>query len=534
MNELGDFLRCRGGKKMTNKQDKILAAVCVVLLLFSMIFFYYTNDMEDEVNISEALSATRDYTTGGIAVNMKAETLYELLYDDNASNDPFILSIRRVEHYALGHIPGAVNIPLNSLFTEHNLAKLPEYKQIVVYCYTGHTASQATALLNVNGYNAVCLTSGICSWTNDTSVNLGLCYNQTTHANNYPVVAGTDTGIIGALASINLFAPQASVRTIPAERENIKPVACGGDTEPTTVVTPEPVQTSDDLREATYLSLNQDKPATIAATDLYDTLNDDDTSNDPFVLSVRKTEHYEIGHIPGAVNIGIASLFTDEGLAKLPADKDKQIVVVCYTGHSASQVTALLNLNGYNATALKWGMCSWSTDANITADKCFDPKTEAHDYPFDTGIWDEELATTIYDSLNQGKPIAITAESLYSRLNDTDTSNDPYVLSIRSVEHYSLGHIPGAVNIDLTSLFTSENLAKLPFDKQIVVVCYTGHSASQATALLNAIGFNATALKWGMCSWTTNSTVTVNKCYDQTTAAMDYQFVIGTEPGSMI
>jgi rhodanese-related sulfurtransferase len=89
------------------------------------------------------------------------------------------------------------------------------------------------------------------------------------------------------------------------------------------------------------------------------------------------------------------------------------------------------------------------------------------------------------------------------------------------------------VNIGLTSLFTAENLAKLPFDKQIVVVCYTGHSASQATALLNAIGYNATALKWGMCSWTTNSTVTVNKCYDQITAAMDYQFVTGTEPGLM-
>jgi rhodanese-related sulfurtransferase len=518
---------------MTNKQDKIFAVVCVFLLLFSMIFFYYINEMEAKETISETLSATRDYTTEGIAANMNAETLYELLYDDNVSNDPFILSIRRVEHYALGHIPGAVNIALNSLFTEDNLAKLPKDKQIVVYCYTGHTASQATALLNVNGYSAVCLTSGICSWTNDSSVNLDVCYNQTTDAHNYSVVAGTDTGVIGTIASINFFAPQASVRTVPAERENINPVACGGDTEPTTVITTEPTQASDDLLEATYISLNQGKPATIAATDLYDTLYDDDKSNDPFVLSVRKAEHYEIGHIPGAVNIGIASLFTDQGLAKLPADKDKQIVVVCYTGHSASQVTALLNLNGYNATALKWGMCSWSTDANITAGKCFDAKTAAHDYPFDTGIWDEELATTIYDSLNQGKPVAVTAESLYSRLNDTDTSNDPYVLSIRSAEHYALGHIPGAVNIGLTSLFTAENLAKLPFDKQIVVVCYTGHSASQATALLNAIGYNATALKWGMCSWTTNSTVTVNKCYDQITAAMDYQFVTGTEPGLM-
>ena len=208
---------------MTNKQDKFLAIVCVVLLLLSLGYFYITTEKGEEIETNAILSATRAYTTAGIAANMNAETLHELIYDDNASNDPFILSIRRVEHYALGHIPGAVNIPLNSLFTEDNLAKLPKDKQIVVYCYTGHTAAQATALLNVNGYNAVCLKHGMCSWTNDSSVNLGICYNQTTQAHNYPVVAGTDAGVIGTLAIVNPFAPQAGVKTIPVKKENLKP-----------------------------------------------------------------------------------------------------------------------------------------------------------------------------------------------------------------------------------------------------------------------------------------------------------------------
>ena len=519
---------------MTNKQDKILATICVILLLFSMVFFYYTNDMEEEETISDALSATRTYTTAGISSNMNAEDLYGLINDDNTSNDPYILSIRRAEHYALGHIPGAVNIGLTSLFTEENLAKLPTDRQIVVYCYTGHTAAQATALLNVNGYDAVCLKHGMCSWTTDSSVNLGICYNQTTHAHDYPVASGTDPGLIGTLASVNLFAPQAGVSTIPAEKESLKPLGCGGDTEPPEDIVIAPAETSDDLYETTYLSLNQGKPATISAEDLYDNLYDGDTLNDPFVLSIRKAEQYEIGHIPGAINIGISTLFTDEGLAQLPADKNQQIVVVCYTGHSASQTTALLNLNGYNATALKFGMCSWSTDVNVTKGICFNSSSDAHDYDVASGIWDEELATIIYDSLNKGKPVAVTAEAVYDRLNDNDTDNDPYVLSIRSADHYELGHIPGAVNIGLTSLFTEENLAKLPFDKQIVVVCYTGHTASQATALLNAIGFNATALKWGMCGWTTNSMVTVSKCFDPTTSPQDYQYVTGSEPGSMI
>jgi len=518
---------------MTNREDKILTVVFVLLLLFSMVFFSVIKSSEETV--SEALSATREYTTAGIATNMKAETLYDLINDNDTTNDPFILSIRKSEHYALGHISGAVNIPLNSLFTEENLAKLPNDRQIVVYCYTGHTASQATALLNVNGYDAVCLTWGMCSWTTDGNVTANKCYNQSTAGHDYPVKTGTDSGLIGTLATINLFAPQTFVDTIPAKKKTLKPLACGEDTETPQDTTDSVASSvfSDSLTETIHLSLNQGKSAVIKAPDLYDNLYDGDSSNDPFILSVRKAEHYELGHIPGAVNIDMKSLFTKEGLQKLPENKNQQIIVVCYTGHTASQATALLNLNGYNATALMWGMCSWSTDTNITAGKCFNLSKDAHDYSFSSGIWDEDTRETIYASLNPMNPVAITSESLYDRLTDNDTTNDPFVLSIRKAEDYEKGHIPGAINIGITSLFTEENLAKLPYDRQIVVVCYTGHTASQATALLNAIGYNATALKWGMCSWTTNSTVTVNKCFEVSTAAGNYPFAAGTEPGSI-
>jgi len=503
---------------MTNKEDKILAVVCAVLLIFSIVFFSVTKSIEEEEIVSEALSATREYTAG-IATNMNATTLYGLLNDDDTTNDPFILSIRSVEHYALGHITGAINIPLKTLFTEENLAKLPTDRQIVVYCYTGHTASQATALLNVNGYDAVCLTWGMCSWTNDSAVANNKYYIAL--GQDYPVSSGTEPGSIATVVG-NIILP----RIIP-----LKAVGCGGDTEPTPDdIIIAPSSKSDTLRETTYTSLNQDKSAVIKAEALYNNLNDGDTSNDLFILSVRKAEHYALGHIPGAVNIGISSLFTKENRAKLP-DNDQQIVVVCYTGHTASQATALLNLNGYNATALMWGMCSWTTDADVTAGKCFNKTTACHDYSFATGIWDEDMRETVYDSLNPMKTVAITATSLYDNLYDGDTSNDPFILSIRSSADYELGHIPGAVNYGgITSLFTEENLAKLPYDNQIVVVCYTGHTASQTTALLNALSYNATALKWGMCGWCANTTI-APKGFTRTTP--NYPICTGTEPGTI-
>jgi len=506
---------------MTNKQDKILAGICVILLIFSIAFFSVIKSTEViEEPVTEALSVTREYTAG-IATNMNADTLYGLLNDNDTTNDPYILSIRSLDHYVLGHIPGAVNIPLKELFSEENLAKLPTDRQIVVYCYTGHTASQATALLNVNGYTAVCLTWGMCSWTTDTTVTVGKCYDQATAAHDYPVSSGTEPGSIGTIIG-NIILPQIT---------SLIPLGCGGDTEPTNDTSePVVVSGSGSLCETTYSSLNQGKAAIIKANDLYDNLYDGDTSNDPFLLSVRKAEHYEVGHIPGAVNIGLANLFTDENLAMLPND-DQQIVVVCYTGHTASQATALLNLNGYNATALMWGMCSWTTDADVTAGKCFNMTAHSHEYAFSTGIWDEEVRGTVYDSLNPMKTVAITADSLYDNLWDGDTSNDPFILSIRKSDAYELGHIPGAVNYGgIGGLFTDENLAKLSYNNQIVVVCYTGHTASQAAALLNLLGFNATALKWGMVGWCANTTI-APMGFTRTTP--NYPIITGSEPGTI-
>jgi len=511
---------------MTNKQDKILAIICILLLIFSMGYFYLTKSPEEE---SDAiLVATRNYAKDSTKY-INATYLHTLINDNDTTNDPYILSIRSTEHYALGHIPYAVNIGYTSVFTEENFETLPKDKQIVVYCYTGHTAAQITALLNTMGYDALCLLWGMCSWTNDSDVAVNKYF---TSGSDYPIINGSDPGYPEVTTSINVFAPQASVKTMPAKNEILEPLACGGDPEPSTTSEVETNQVtsesdSDALRIAALTATK--KSPVIKAPDLWELLyNDTDVSNDPFILSVRKAEDYEAGHIPGAVNIGMSTLFTEEGLAKLPENKSKQIVVVCYTGHTASQATALLNLNGYNAITLMWGMCSWTTDSQVTLDKCFTKEKEGHDYNYDTGAYDEELRGTLYDSIDTSVKLA---SDLYEELNDGNTSDDPFVLSIRSPADYKLGHIPWSVNYGgITSLFTKENLSKLPFNNEIIVVCYTGHTASQATAMLNALGYDATALKHGMCGWCANTTI-APKGFERT--GPNYPICIGSEPGTM-
>jgi rhodanese-related sulfurtransferase len=96
--------------------------------------------------------------------------LWENLSDGDADNDPFIVSVRGPDHYALGHIPGAVNIPWRTVAGLENLAKLPTDRQIVVYCYTGHTGQVATTVLGALGYNVSNLKFGMMGWTEDSEV----------------------------------------------------------------------------------------------------------------------------------------------------------------------------------------------------------------------------------------------------------------------------------------------------------------------------------------------------------------------------
>ncbi|MCK4717981.1 MAG: rhodanese-like domain-containing protein, partial [Thermoplasmata archaeon] len=127
--------------------------------------------------------------------------------------------------------------------------------------------------------------------------------------------------------------------------------------------------------------------------------------------------------------------------------------------------------------------------------------------------------------------LTITAEAVYNNLNDGYTANDPFILSVRGAEHYNNGHIPGAVNIGTEVLLEEDNLALLPTDKQIVVYCYTGQGAGHVSAMLNINGFDVISLQYGMCSWTDDPAIHMDKCY---TSAGDYQIYVGEDQGDWV
>jgi len=73
-----------------------------------------------------------------------------------------------------------------------------------------------------------------------------------------------------------------------------------------------------------------------------------------YILDIRKEKDFKEGHLPGAHNIFWLELLDDKNLEKLP--KDKKILLVCYVGHTTSQMMVALKLLGYDVMALKFGM----------------------------------------------------------------------------------------------------------------------------------------------------------------------------------
>jgi len=246
---------------------------------------------------------------------------------------------------------------------------------------------------------------------------------------------------------------------------------------------------------------------TITAKDLYANLNDGDKSNDPYIIDIRAAADFANGHIPGAVNMTAKDIFSAEGLAKLP--KNKQIVVNCYSGQTASQTVAGLRMLGFDAYNLTYGIPSWGYNDKVT----YPFKAEqSGKYPVskdvaqlpEKGEAPKPLGATVQDAAIAYFPGGfknIKAADVFANLNDGDKGNDPLIIDVRKAEDYALGHIPGAANVTLANLFKVETLAKLPKSKQIVVYCYSGQSASQATAALRMLGYDAWNLQFGMPSW---------------------------------
>jgi NADPH-dependent 2,4-dienoyl-CoA reductase/sulfur reductase-like enzyme/rhodanese-related sulfurtransferase len=77
----------------------------------------------------------------------------ESILDDSKNRHPFLLDVRSREEFDRGHIPGAVNVPVDEL--RPRLEEVPRDQEIAAYCQVGQRGYLATRILLQSGFSAV-------------------------------------------------------------------------------------------------------------------------------------------------------------------------------------------------------------------------------------------------------------------------------------------------------------------------------------------------------------------------------------------
>ncbi len=230
-----------------------------------------------------------------------------------------------------------------------------------------------------------------------------------------------------------------------------------------------------------------------------------DAGEDFLILDIRKAADYEAGHLKGAVNApwgpGIA-----DALAYLP--DDVPVYVNCYSGQTAGQAVGALNVAGIQASSIKYG---WKLGISRVEGYEAYTDTIAVAAPEASGVkYDAAIKTAVENYFNvipeNGSniwPAAKVKEAL-------DAEEDIVIVSIRQEKDYLTGHIEGAVLIPWAKGM-QEKFDTLPKDKQIVVHCYSGQTAGQATAIMRLLGYNVVSMKSGMGTGVTGTSGWTNE-----------------------
>jgi rhodanese-related sulfurtransferase len=282
-------------------------------------------------------------------------------------------------------------------------------------------------------------------------------------------------------------------------------------------------------------------PVNVAAGDVYARMTDMDTGNDYYILDWRSAADFATAHIEGAVNVSASGDFTAV-LAAVPAGKT--VLNVCYTGQTASYATAYMNMLGYEAQNLKFGMNGWTADPAVHLNK-----------------WENAISnqyagwlTTVAATSNQtyAKPDVSTGKSeagailrerarlgfgagwktigisdLYNDIEINGKAGDYFVINYFPAATYGAGHIPGAIQFEpKLSLKSGEMLNTIPTDKKVVVYCYTGQTSAQVVAYLNALGYDAYSLRFGVNSICYDNDAVCTAKY--TAASTNYPVVSGS------
>jgi len=221
-----------------------------------------------------------------------------------------IMDIRAAADFAGGHLEGAKNVGLANL-----LSQASSDKPNLIVCYTGQTACYATALMRMDGFTETqALKWGMSGW------------NSTT--------AGSWNNNIGNVAAEN-------------SNWNNDPAPANGTFD-------DPVLSSNSIDGASILKSRVE----YVLSQGFKGVNAADVIASPSNYFINNyfsnTDYIGFGHIAGARRVNPLELNKDTYQGIDP--EGGKVVTYCYTGQTSAVMTAWLNVLGYDAYSLKFGM----------------------------------------------------------------------------------------------------------------------------------------------------------------------------------
>ncbi|GAB4313406.1 MAG: hypothetical protein Kow00127_04400 [Bacteroidales bacterium] len=254
---------------------------------------------------------------------------------DYSIPDYYVFDIRDAEAFNNGHIKNAINVPLADVVT-----RAADYsdKPILVVCHTGQTAGHAVMALRLSGYSdAKVLKWGMAGWNDDFS--------------------GSWANNIGNLGA---GSPNWVTDAAPAPGSYSDPAWTSTTTDPATLLQ----ERVDAMLQGGLIKI---APADVLAA----------PENYQIVNFWPEADYLQFGHFKGAYQINPISL---DGDVVKAIDPNVETLIYCYTGQTSSMVTAWLNVLGYNAKSILFGVNALNYDELEAASKPTYHGSHGYDY----------------------------------------------------------------------------------------------------------------------------------------------------------
>ena len=240
----------------------------------------------------------------------------------NQSKNYQIVSVRKPDDYkGAGHIPDAINIYWIDIVVDENLTRLDSHKILIHYCYYGHGSMLTSTVLSLLGYRCKSHDFGMMDWNLDALVKEP--WDQTA---DYEVET-----------AVNWPKELYPAPVIASDQTGVKSI----------------------IKEMARKYLAGEGSPIIRSSGVKAIVDNWDHKKAEYqIVDVRSERDYETGHVPNAINIPWVGIAEIENLRKL--DPHRTVIVCSDSGQTGQLATTVLNLLGYHAVDMLFGMMDWN------------------------------------------------------------------------------------------------------------------------------------------------------------------------------